>query len=71
MDSQKLVALMKNESGTIKGFADKIGVAYTTIFQATQSDEKLQRMSVTMFINVANGLNMTADELVKELVKSA
>ena len=41
MDSQRLRQLMKNDAGSIKAFALKHGLRYTTIYEATKQEEGL------------------------------
>lgn len=67
MDSKKLNDMMKVNAGTVKAFAAKVGVPYTTIRSSIASDDKLDRMPIANFIAIAHGFNMTADRLIEEL----
>ena len=67
MDSQRLRQLMKNDAGSIKAFALKHGLRYTTIYEATKHDERIGGMSVNTFMSIAQALGMSAEELIEEL----
>ena len=67
MDSQKLIELIKTQSGSVKSFCRENDIKYTTFYNATKSDQQLGNMSISMFIAAAHGLGMKADDLIEIL----
>lgn len=62
--------LMIDSDGTVKDFCKRIGVPYTTIYTNLDSDAKLDRMSISNFVKVADGLDMSPDELLERIEHS-
>lgn len=67
MDSKKLGEMIKAKDGSVRAFCRRVGVNHQSFYYASRTDERLDKMSVTMFIEVANGLEMTPEKLAKEL----
>lgn len=67
MNSKKLVEMAAAHSGDLKSFAAVANINYNTLYYSTRTDERLDRMPISNFMQVAHALGMTAEELFREL----
>lgn len=65
LNSELLLSLIREKSTDLKKFAERNGIKYTTLYNATLNDEKLAHMNISMFMSVAKGLDMNTDDLIR------
>lgn len=62
----KLADLFNDRSINVSAFARNNGIPPTTLYNVLKT-EKLGRTGIDVFIKIAHGLGMTADELIEVL----
>ena len=62
-----LEKLIKARGNTVKSIAARAGIPPTTIYNVTGGRGTIGRMGVSQFIRIAHALDMTADDLIREL----
>lgn len=59
----RLDGLFSERSINVSDFARKNGINQQTLYHILRVNEKLERTSVDIWLKIAHGLGMTADEL--------
>lgn len=59
--------IFKERSINVSAFARSIGVPCQSVYSALKETSKVWRTSIDLFMSIAHGLGMTADELFDEM----